>query len=62
MRKLRRALLGLLGTQQLFSKSTIDTLEKDWRRYGVFIVNFERILHLCLVFVLLTLNKLMFFF
>ena len=47
-------------------KSTIKTLEKGvkyvkewrlWRRYGVFIVNFEYISHLFLVFLLLTLNK-----
>ena len=28
-----------------------------WRRVGVFIVNFEQILHVVLVFPLLTLNK-----
>ena len=33
------------------SKLTIETLEQDmWRRSGVFIVNFEHILHLVLVF------------
>ena len=35
-----------------FSKSTIETLGK-----GVFIVNFEHILHLFLVFLLFTRNK-----
>ena len=29
---------------------------RHWRRFGVFIVNFEHILHLVLVFLLLTLN------
>ena len=40
------------------SKSTIKTLEKgEGRRSGVFIVNFVRISHLFLVFLLLTLNN-----
>ena len=53
------------------SKSTIETLEKVWNilkvnnkntrttsvRYGVFIVNFEHISYLFLVFLSLTLNK-----
>ena len=45
------------------SKSTIETLEKgvkyvDFEHHsGVFIVNFQRILHLVLVFLFLTLNK-----
>ena len=59
-------------TQSAFtwSKLTIETLEQgvkyvkttmtperqDWRRSGVFIVNFEHILHLVLVFLLLTLR------
>ena len=30
---------------------------KDWRRSGIFNVNFEHILHLVLVFLLLTLSK-----
>ena len=30
--------------------------QRQWRRSGVFIVNFEHILHLLLVFLLLTLN------
>ena len=39
------------------SKLTIETLEQDmWRRSGVFIVNFEHILHLVLVF-FLTLSR-----
>ena len=29
---------------------------RHWRRFGVFIVNFEHISHLVLVFLLLTLN------
>ena len=40
------------------SAQTIKTLERrHWRRSGVFIVNFEQILHVVLVFPLLTLNK-----
>ena len=47
------------------SKLTIETLEQgvnyvqicQWRRSGVFIVNFEHISHLVLLFLLLTLNK-----
>ena len=55
-----------------YSKLTIETLEQDvkyahsltietperhqWRHSGVFIVNFEHISHLLLVFLLLTLN------
>ena len=39
-------------------KLTIKTLERrHWRRSGVFIVNFEHILHLVLVFLLLTLSR-----
>ena len=39
-------------------KLTIKTPERrQWRRSGVFIVNFERISHLVLVLLLLTLNK-----
>ena len=39
------------------SKLTIKTLERrHWRRSSVFIVNFERISRLVLVFLLLTLN------
>ena len=39
-------------------KLTIKTPERrQWRRSGVFIVNFERISHLFLVFLLLTLSK-----
>ena len=39
------------------SNSTIKTTERlHWRRSGVFIVNFEHISHLALVFLLLTLN------
>ena len=30
---------------------------RQWRRSGVFIVNFDHILHLVLVFLLLTLNN-----
>ena len=45
--------------------STLETIAKDrkyvqrrqWRLSGVFVVNFERISHLSLVFLLLTFNK-----
>ena len=40
---------------EIFSKLTIKTLERR-RRSGVFIVNFEHISHLVLVFLLLILN------
>ena len=40
------------------SKLTIKTPEQRQRRpSGIFIVNFEHISHLCLVFLLFTLNK-----
>ena len=40
------------------SKLTIKTLERlQWRRSGVFIVNFEHISHLVLIFLLLTLRR-----
>ena len=41
-----------------WSKLTIETLEQGviWNRSGVFIVNFEYISHIVLVFLLLTLN------
>ena len=43
---------------EICSKLTIKTPERrQWRRSGVFIVNFEHISHLVLVFLLLTLNK-----
>ena len=43
------------------SKSTIKTPKRrQLRRSGIFIVNFEHISHLFLVFLLSTLNKLMF--
>ena len=39
-------------------KLTIKTLERrHWRRSRVFIVDFEHISHLVLVFLLLTLNR-----
>ena len=45
---------------EICSELTIKTPEwRHWRRSGVFIVNFELILHLFLVFLLLTWNKLM---
>ena len=43
---------------EICSKLTIKTPERrHWRRYSVFIVNFEHISHLVLVLLLLTLNK-----
>ena len=43
---------------EICSKLTINTPERrHWRRSGVFIVNFEHISHLFLVFLLLTLSK-----
>ena len=43
---------------EICSKSTIKNPERrKWRRYGVFIVNFEHISQLFLVFLLLTLSK-----
>ena len=42
---------------EICSKLTKKTPERrQWRRSGVFIVNFEHISHLVLVFLLLTLN------
>ena len=42
---------------EICSKLTIKISERrQWRRSGVFIVNFEYISHLALVFLLLTLN------
>ena len=42
---------------EICSKLIIKTPERrHWRRSGVFIVNFEHISHLVLVFLLLTLN------
>ena len=42
---------------EICSKLTIKTPgRRHWRRSGVFIVNFEHISHLVLVFLLLTLN------
>ena len=43
---------------EIFLKLIIKTPEqRRWRRSGVFIVNFENISHLFLLFLLLTLNK-----
>ena len=40
------------------SKLTIETIEQgEWRRSGIFIVNFEHISHLVLLFLLLTLTR-----
>ena len=42
---------------EICSKLTIKTPERrNWRRSGIFIVNFEHISHIALVFLLLTLN------
>ena len=40
----------------MFRVNNKDTERSHWRRSGVFIVNFEHISHLGLVFLLLTLN------
>ena len=43
---------------EICSKLTIKTSERrQWRRSGIFIVNFEYISHLFLVFLLLTMDK-----
>ena len=43
---------------EICSKLTIKTPERcHWRCSGVFVVNFGHILHLILVFLLLTLNR-----
>ena len=43
---------------EIFSKLTIKLPEPcQWRRFGVFIVNFEHILHLFLVFFIVDLKK-----
>ena len=43
---------------EICSKLTIKTPERrHWRRFGVFIVNFEHISHLVLMFLLLALSK-----
>ena len=45
---------------EICSKLTVKTQKRrQWRRPGVFIVNFEYISHLVLVFLFLTLNRLM---
>ena len=47
---------------EIYSKLTIKTPEwrPHWRHSGVFFVNFERISHFALVFLLLTLSRQMF--
>ena len=42
---------------EICSELRIKTPEHHWRRSGVFILNFEHISHLVLVFLLLTLNR-----
>ena len=43
---------------EICSKLTTKTPERrNWRRPGVFVVNFEHISHLVLVFLLLTLSR-----
>ena len=37
--------------------ASFDEIQRQWRRSGVFIVNFEHISHLVLVFLLLTLSR-----
>ena len=42
---------------EICSKLTMKTPERNqWRRFGVFFVNFENISHLVLMFLLLTLS------
>ena len=44
---------------EICSKLTIKTPKRrHWRRFGVFIINFEHIPYLVLVFLLLTLSRL----
>ena len=68
MTKISKKNLALETMQLRFtrSKSTIEMLEKKWNmfkvtykntRTGVFIINFEHILHFFLVLLLLTWNK-----
>ena len=43
---------------EICSKLTVKTTEqRQWRHFVVFIANFEKIYHIVLVFLLLTLNK-----
>ena len=47
-----------LDQTEICSKLTVKTTkQRHWRRSGVFIVNFEHISHLVLVFLLLTFNR-----
>ena len=55
MEKLAQLIFTYSKSIILDSKSTLETLEKGAKH--VFIVNFEDILHLFLVFLLLALNK-----
>ena len=41
----------------MFKVNNKDTKMTPWRRSGVFIVNYEHISHLVLVFLLLTVNR-----
>ena len=60
---IKKKSIGEIGTTQLTftcSKLTVKTPERrHWRRSVVFTVNFEYILHVFLVLLLLTLNKYM---
>ena len=43
---------------EIYPKLTIITPKWcQWRRFGVFIFNFEQILHIAIMLLLLTLNK-----
>ena len=47
-------------TREICSNLTVKTLERrQWRRSGVFIVNFEHVSQLVLVFLLVTLSRYM---
>ena len=53
-----KVLVHIIPANIYLFKVTIETVEKgDWLCYGVFIVDFEQIWLLFLVFLLLTLNK-----
>ena len=56
-----KSTIETLEKSEICSKLTIKTPKRlhfgQLRRYGVFIFNFAHILHLFLVFLLLTLNK-----
>ena len=48
--------IGWVTTNKIKTMFLLLCFYYHWRRSGIFIVNFEHILHLVLVFLLLTLN------